>query len=624
MCRSLQLESMSSKAGSDQFLVEPLMSGRKKAIDCDEAYDILQCEVNSLQRCSELPPVKPKSGEVFLFCATDDNKRRDWRCDQYRWYQNGCKLLPASEHKVKKYYFNIAKADNSHSNKFQRIAYHLLDNPGVVLIQYIGSHLEAEDLPHGNSVSDSKPYIRSCPSVIQQIKDSDPSEFPSTFYKKSLSAVSCPSASNPSLQLRNRRQVVNHKALECQKLRLSHDELYNIHEIAYDLDGFIAKIITYPDLVVVCSHPKMLAEMRNLIRIGNTHGQLFSYDTTFEMGNFYVSALLMRHVLFYGSPVMPIAFLLHERKLETSHAELMKFIASEFSTLGQVGHRDKFPLVADDEKAICLAIDKNLPGIIRLRCWSHTIAAVTHWLRDHKALSPEYPVYKGDLRSLFHSASAEEYQSSLDKLKVNWSQSFLDYYMNEIHPDINSIGRWILEPLGLYNPYSGITTNQSEGFNTVMKRFDKWKEAPLDSVIFSLYQLQTYYYNEIQRGLCQCGDYKLTTDFASLARDPDEVKLINTIPPHLIVERVRNEGAHAIDTECNVDAVGTECNVERKSVATYPSSQNARASLVVADDRISFDPKLGVFVVRNSEGHLLSKYPWFIKSNPFNHELQIK
>ena len=174
--------------------------------------------------------------------------------------------------------------------------------------------------------------------------------------------------------------------------------------------------------------------------------------------------------------------------------------------------------------------------------------------------------------------------------------------MNEIHPDINSIGRY-MEPLGLYNPYSGTTTNQSEGFNTVMKRFDKWKEAPLDSVIFSLYQLQTYYYNEIQRGLCQCGDYKLTTDFASLARDPDEVKLINTIPPHLIVKRVRNEGARAIDTECNVDAVGTECNVERKSVATYPSSQNSRASLVVADDRISFDSKLGVFVVRNSEGH---------------------
>ena len=91
------------------------------------------------------------------------------------------------------------KADSSHSNKFQKFAYHLLDNSGVVLIQYIGSELEAEDHPHGNSVNDSKPYIRTCPSVIQQIKDSDPSEFPSAFYKKSLSAASGPAASNASL-----------------------------------------------------------------------------------------------------------------------------------------------------------------------------------------------------------------------------------------------------------------------------------------------------------------------------------------------------------------------------------------------------------------------------------------
>jgi len=40
----------------------------------------------------------------------------------------------------------------------------------------------------------------------------------------------------------------------------------------YDLDGFVAKIITYPELVVVCSHPTMLAGMNNLLQIGNVHG----------------------------------------------------------------------------------------------------------------------------------------------------------------------------------------------------------------------------------------------------------------------------------------------------------------------------------------------------------------
>lgn len=170
--------------------------------------------------------------------------------------------------------------------------------------------------------------------------------------------------------------------------------------------------------------------------------------------------------------------------------------------------------------------------------------------------------------------------------------------MNEIHPDaITCIGRWNLEPLGVYNCYSGVTTNQSEGFNTVLKRLQKWREAPLDSIIFSLYQLQNYYYNEIQRGLCQCGDYKLSTEFASCARDPTEVKLIESIPPHSIVERVQTEEANII--ECN----HTECQLIEQSTTRLPSSQNSRANLVLTEDRISFDSKLGVFIVQNSEGH---------------------
>ena len=41
----------------------------------------------------------------------------------------------------------------------------------------------------------------------------------------------------------------------------------------------------------------------------------------------------MRHVLFNGAPVIPVAFLLHERKLASAHGEFMKFISSGFPTL---------------------------------------------------------------------------------------------------------------------------------------------------------------------------------------------------------------------------------------------------------------------------------------------------
>ena len=94
-------------------------------------------------------------------------------------------------------------------------------------------------------------------------------------------------------------------------------------------------------------------------------------------------------------------------------------------------------------------------------------------------------------------------------MQANWSKPFVEYFNNEVHPDVsNSIGWWVLEKLHVYNPYSGVT-NQSEGYNTVMKRLQQWKEVPIDLIILSLNELQVYSYNEIQRGLCQMGEYVL-------------------------------------------------------------------------------------------------------------------
>ena len=61
--------------------------------------------------------------------------------------------------------------------------------------------------------------------------------------------------------------------------------------------------------------------------------------------------------------------------------------------------------------------------------------------------------------------------------------------------------RWNLEEFDVYNPMSGITSNQSEIFNSVLKHLQGWKEIPIDSAVLSLYHLQAFYWNEWQRGL---------------------------------------------------------------------------------------------------------------------------
>lgn len=145
------------------------------------------------------------------------------------------------------------------------------------------------------------------------------------------------------LSPRNPKQISNLISRQRQRLRLSHDALYNIHELCYDVEVFVNKVITYPDLIVICGLRPMLKQIDRLLSFFDGH--LMSYDTTFQLGDFYVSPLLFRNVLFSKSPVMPVAFLLHEKKLRTCHEEMMKVIAIHLPSL--VTGNNTIPLVTD-------------------------------------------------------------------------------------------------------------------------------------------------------------------------------------------------------------------------------------------------------------------------------------
>lgn len=110
----------------------------------------------------------------------------------------------------------------------------------------------------------------------------------------------------------------------------------------------------------------------------------------------------------------------------------------------------------------------------------------------------------------------------------------------------------MLEKLGIYNSYSGITTNQSEGFNTVLKQLQHWKEVPVDAILLSLYHLQCFYYNEIQRGFCGLGTYVLEPKYSYLARPIDELLTLTVYSPDEIVIRIRERSDTKHDnSSCN-------------------------------------------------------------------------
>lgn len=264
------------------------------------------------------------------------------------------------------------------NNLFRRNAYSLLADqfPALTLVHYLGDEMIAIDFPHGNSKRSTvpqPPHVRTCPSVLKTIAKSD--KVPSNVYKKAIAENNCAPAYQPILNPRNTKQVANVQANQRKKFRLTHDALFNIHELANDLDGFIAKIITYPDLVLICGSKSMAHELDQVLQSKSTSSapQLLSYDTTFQLGDFFVSPLLFRHITFASSPVMPLLFLIHDRKFQNVHEEVMKHTSTVVPSLRKSGV--SVPIVTDDETGICKAIDTYLPNLVRLRCWNHTINA---------------------------------------------------------------------------------------------------------------------------------------------------------------------------------------------------------------------------------------------------------
>ena len=119
------------------------------------------------------------------------------------------------------------------------------------------------------------------------------------------------SSAVPVYTPRNVQQLRNLRFKELKRSRISQDALYNLHEIAYDIPGFIWKITTFPDLVCICGLQEILDEVDRVLVL-DPSSQLLLYDTTFLLGDFYVSPLIFRHTLFKEAPCITSMFLIHE------------------------------------------------------------------------------------------------------------------------------------------------------------------------------------------------------------------------------------------------------------------------------------------------------------------------
>ena len=90
---------------------------------------------------------------------------------------------------------------------------------------------------------------------------------------------------------RNVKQIRNTQKTQRNASRLSRYALYEQHEFAYD-SNFIYRIVTYPDLSLICYNPSIVEVFSSLLSSAANSDKptvTMTYDTTFNLGDFYVS-----------------------------------------------------------------------------------------------------------------------------------------------------------------------------------------------------------------------------------------------------------------------------------------------------------------------------------------------
>ena len=391
-----------------------------------------------------------------------------------------------------------------------------------------------------------------------------------------------------------------HRSKLLEKHRLSHDALYNLHELASDLPDFVHSIRTHPDLVCVCGNKALFAELDRVLIIDSPSAQLLSYDTTFQLGDFYVSTLAFRHTLFKEAPVIPVCFLIHERKFEACHEELFHICCKLVPSLCKCTR----PIVTDEEQAFANTIRCHM-SLTHLRCWNHVFRAAIRWLRSHGAPAQDVAVYLSDVRDLFHLPTEEEYSLTVERMACKWSAPFYEYYSHNIHSDIHAIARWAIEPHGVYDPYSGVTSNQAEGLNYVLKQLREWHESPVDCMVLALHYLQGYYLVEISRGKQGLGNYHLHSKFSSLVQmEPPLISEQNIYSPEEIVGRIKDAQATLPPQPAVVSSH------EKNSLPTNQLTQLERARHAIEENKVSVDLKLHTFTIMGTKRpHVVTLFP---------------
>lgn len=569
----------------------PAFMSSESFLKGQEYYSLLTAEYNETQIITR-SPILAKPSEIYIYRNSENNQ--DWRADRYRWENYGDKMLPTSGPVMRAMYFKSFVV----GSKFVKRAYTLLkngerdDNASTVIIHYVGSLDGVEDTPHGNcKVTDPKniiPFTTTAKSQLA-IQKSDIQRRPKEANRKHLAnAADEPPTLQPVMAPKNYKQVANTIARERKRNLLSNDDIYGLYLLNEEIPDFVHLMQLIPNFAVVLFRENMI----NLfLSVHHLPEVVLHYDTTFNIGDFYLSILVYKHPIFEHGRTIPLAYLMHHKKVYDVHRLF-------FETLKQHLTVKTFDLkiVTDREAAIVKAIKTVLPECRLFFCWNHIIRDIEYWLKSKKNSDiGNIMVYKNNVWDLLDSNSKSAFQNKYDEMVLMWSEKFKQYFDKNLLEDIMSSAKWVLNDpsVDIYEERTGITNNPSESFNAVLKRIFQ-TEVQAQVCAASIYQLSLYYEREICRGMCKLGEYKLKGKYAGeFFMKPEDM-----VYPETVIDLKRMPYCFQ----------NKDDNVKHEAKEEKVCSTFSLAKMLVLEDKVKHIAQDGLFLV-GDEKHVVKLNP---------------
>ena len=474
---------------------------------------------------------------MALFFLADD-----WKSDGFQWVNNGNDKFSnfgrcfTPNYRLKEGEMVVLTKPKYNFKEGKRRAYRLHGDDTKTLVHYFGSTPTPSDKPHGNAKFTNRPYIRTAPSVLHDIKEASLSGQTASKTYTDLCANVQPSLI-PVLTPRDTNQVFHTRQRLHASQRLGNDEILNTYLIAHQLVDFVKCIDLYPEFVVVFANDALVQEFASMMQTVGEGGNMYvGYDTTFNLGDFYVSIVTIRHFMFRSEPIVPVMFMLHSRKYREMHHKCWSFL---FQALPQI-KEFRLPVVTDREKGILDAIEISSSGQnATILCWNHIKKDVKRWLTEKKYSTSDIAMYIQHVTALLQAPDEHKFDTLLKKFCKDWSSTFSTYFSKHLESDIKvSAARWVLERHGLGNE-NGITNNISESMNNVIKAVTNRKEHLCDHFLAMMHRLQEGYLQKILRGFCGMGDMHLKGKYSHHCRKVEDITWPKCLTPEELVEEIK-------------------------------------------------------------------------------------